>query len=167
MGVPVPTLSDVTAAVKLQMEAIVPSVGTVFAFEHKLEDDVEHFRESVQNQTTGAGDAWYIDLENTTSLEGPAPGENYVQYNLRIRHVNTRVNIANWSEISRELSQRVVDKLEKNTAVFRIGGQPQLRTPETVAVADVGKRQLDSAIFGPQMVMGSNLRLSVEARRWT
>ena len=50
MGVAVPALETVIDAVDAEITAIA-SIGTVFKFEHKFEDEIEHYH-SIQSQTT-------------------------------------------------------------------------------------------------------------------
>lgn len=162
MGTPTPTLSGVTAAIKVEMDAITPSIGTVFDQEHNLEDEVEQI---VANQSgSGTADDWYIDLRAQTAVEGPANGENYRVWNIGIRYVSVRVGDADWLKTARLRVSQVVDKLTKNDAVFAINSQPQLRTPELVSVIAFGKVVGGGPVYeGNQWVEGE-LSLDVEAR---
>ena len=118
---------------------------------------------------TGAGDidAWLIDLETQQDIEGPGVGENYAVYGVRVRYYSKRVDTTNWLEVARGKVESVIDKLSKNQSVFAIGGQPQLKQPETVELRTFGKQFVAGNIYGEQTYVKAELYLGVEARRWT
>lgn len=159
MADPTPGLEAVVTATVTEMDAIAPDIGDVQGFEHTLDSEVE-FIELFQDAGFNA-DIWLVDVASIDSVEGDAAGEVYSIYSMRIRFITVRKAVAAWSEQARVLFEKVRTKLEKNPAVFAIGGQRQLRTPETVS--------LSSHDFVPvedQTVYEDQLTYSVEARRF-
>lgn len=163
MAAPTPALETVLAAIKTAMEAIA-SIGTVRVFDHTLEDDVE-FLDEIGLLDADSMDLWIVELEGVSPEEGSAPGEIYEIYNLRIRYWSIRTGDEEWSKGARQKAASVCDALSGNAAVFRIGGQVQLRTPETVAIDSHGPTSIQGP-EGGQLVYQTMLSLSVEARRW-
>src|SRR5687768_11986222 len=162
----VPNLETVIDAVHTAVSAI-GSIGTVLKREHHLEDDVEFLK--VNSYISGGSlDLWLIDLDGTSPFEGAGVGEDYDRYNLRIRYLSMRTNNADWSKEARVKAQSVADALTGADAIFKIGGQPQLFTPTTVAIVSHGPIKIsDVARQAGQMVYETVLGLAVEARRWT
>lgn len=159
-----PALETIMTAVKTALDAIA-SLGTVYTGFHGLESDVEFI---IKNSLVASGsmNAWFIDLKGTREQEGQAIGEAYEQHELEIRYWSLRTNNANWSKEARQKAESVRDALSGASSVFRIGGQVQLRTPETVQIDSHG--QVDLRHFGgTQMAYLTVLSLTVEARRWS
>lgn len=163
MPAPTPALETVVTAIKTEMDAIA-SLGTVLTGLHGLEDDVEFIKKGAYI-ASGSMNLFFIDLKGVDEVEGDAVGEVYEIYDLEIRYWSLRTNNANWSKEARQKAESVRDKLFGNTAVFRIGGQVQLRTPETVQIESHGPEEIRGT-DGSQMVYLTVLSLRVEARRW-
>lgn len=163
MATPTPALETVIAAVVAEMDAIAPDIGEVRGFEHTLDSEVE-FIELFQdiNGENFDTDIWLVDVTSIDEIEGEAAAEQYSIYNLRIRYISVRKNQADWSKQARTLFEKVRDKLNKNAAVFAIGGQRQLQTPEIVALSTHGFTTIED-----QTVYQSEMTLQVEARRFT
>lgn len=160
MAAPVPTLETVITAVKTRMDTI-GGLGTVRTYDHTFEDDAE-FYEDFQDVNFEM-DLWIVDVwDGIDEAEGDATGETYEIYKLRIRYWSVRVNKADWSALARVKFEAVRTELSGNAAIFAIGGQRQLRTPETVQVRKHSKEQISN-----QMLYESFLTLDVEARRWS
>jgi hypothetical protein len=167
MATAVPALETVIDALYTALVAINPSVGTVRKGEHTLEDDVEHIE--VNSLISGGSlDVWFIDLESTSPYEGKGVGEDYDIYNLRLRYWSMRTADADWSSKARIKAQSVADALTRNPAIFAIGTQVQIFTPELVAIVSHGPAQIrDVARSQGQMIFETILALAVEARRWS
>lgn len=168
MGTATPGLETAITAIGTEISAIA-NIGTVFNFEHDREDEMEFLRsQQVVEGDADEGDidVTFIDLEAEEPIEGPATGENYVIYQIRVRYVIVRVGEADWLKVGRQKIRSIADKLNRNQAVFAIGGQPQLRTPETVTIREYGKILEGGPIFDANTVVGGNLIVPVEARDW-
>ena len=160
MAAPSPTLETSLTAVKTAISAI-GSIGTVVEYDHPMEDPWEYL-EAYQNSSTGKLDVWLIDVESIDEVEGPANRENYSIYNIRIRYFSVRVASADWSKQGRILIESVRDALNFASAIFAIGGQRQLRTPETCSLRSWGFED-----EGGQRIYKGELALSIEARRFS
>lgn len=158
-----PTLEAVLAAIKAVLLSV-GSIGTVKTSDHPLEDDMEWLEEQALLDSS-TWDAWIVELRSVNEAEGPAAGEVYEIYSIMIRYWSKRTDDADWSQKARELAETVREELSGNEDVFRIGGQVQLHTPETVSFDSHGKVSIKGT-EGDQMVFQSVLSLAVEARRW-
>lgn len=160
MATPTPDLETVIDAVVSEMDAIAPDIGDVQGFEHTLDSEVE-FIELFQDSGFDA-DIWLVDVTDIPEEEGDAAGEQYALYNLRVRYISVRKDDPAWSKKARLLFEIVRDKLNKNPAIFAIGGQRQLRTPETVSIGTY------TPLNGveDQTVYQTEITFTVEARRF-
>ncbi len=163
MATSTPTLEAVLAAIKTAVLSVA-SVGTVKSSDHPFEDDLE-WLEQQSLLDLPSWDAWIVELRGVSEAEGAAAGEVYDIYSIGIRHWSSRTDNADWSQEARELSEAVREAISGNEDVFRIGGQVQLFTPETVSFDSHEKVNIRGT-EGDQMVFRSVLSLAVEARRW-
>lgn len=163
MAAAAPTVEQVLSAIKTALDGV-GTLGTVVTYDHKFEVEMEYL-ESVQNRSTGALDLWIVDLLAVDAREAVA-GELMEFYRVRVRYFNVRKNSATWVETARTQLEAGRTALARSAAVFAIGNQRQLETPEVVEVSDFGKRDL-SDFNGTQTVVLGDLRLTVEARRWS
>lgn len=164
MGAATPTLETVVTAIKTQIDAISPSVGTVLTGFHGYEDEVEYI---LRNSyiASGAMNLWFVDVADVDEVEGPATQENYEQYNIKITYWSSRKNDVDWSKKARQNAEAVRDKLSLNSAIFAIGGQRQVRTPETVQIESHGPFDIDGT-DGAQRIYRTVVALAVEGRRF-
>ncbi len=158
-----PTLEAILAAIKTKMDAI-GGIGTVRTSEHPLDDDFE-FLDNEGFLDGDTSDVWLIDLRGSSEVEGPAAGEVYDIHSIWIRYWSIRTNDPDWSKKARIQAEAVRAALSGSSDIFRIGGQVQLVTPETVQLEDHGKVAIQG-VEGPQIIFLTLLSLSVEARRW-
>lgn len=160
-----PTLEAVISAIKTAMDAI-SSLGTVYTGFHGLEDDEEFI---LKNSliSNGSMNAFFIDTLGVDEREGDAAGEIFELYQIEIRYWSLRTNDSDWSKAARQKAEAVRDALSGAAAIFAIGGQRQLVTPETVRIASHGQEDIRGGEAGPQLVYLTRLVLSVEARRWS
>lgn len=177
MGAPLPALNTVITAVISEISALIPASipanSEVIDRRHRLTDDVEELfiRRAAQGNADGSLDVFYVGIGPRTGQDGPAPGERYSFYNIVVEHWNTRKQDSDWLKKAADVGEAVIAKIENNSAVFAIGGQRQLRTPQIVD--DDGQYEdtttLDSASgnFDTQTIVQAFLRFTVEARRWT
>jgi hypothetical protein len=135
MTVATPTQDTVLAAVKTAMDAIAPSIGTVYNGFHTYEDDREQVDDLI---SSGNLDVWFVDLASADEFEGPASGEVYERYNIEIRYWSIRTADAAWSKKARIQAELVRDELSDKASIFAISGQQQLKTPTTVSIASLG-----------------------------
>lgn len=159
-----PALETVLAAIKTKIETL-PSIGTVKTSDHTLEDDVD-FLEDQGLLDADTMDVWIAELLGSHEQEGDAAGEVYDIYGIRIRYWSIRTGDPDWSQKARLKAEDVRQLLTGNTDVFRIGGQVQLFTPETVQIDSHGKVNIRGT-EGEQMIFQTVLSLAVEARRWS
>jgi len=155
-----PTLEQVVAAVKTEIDAVNPASGTVLDSALKLESE----REAIEayQQADGTIDLWVVTSDGARELEGDAPGENYSLYRIVCRYWNVRVGDASWEKTARTQVETIRDRLNKNAAVFRISSQVQLLAPETASIAAAGFDDVEEMLAYKAAVV-----LEVEARRWT
>jgi hypothetical protein len=162
MAATTPTLAQIIAGILSEMGGIA-SIGDLLDGRETLEDDVEFLlRNDFLDETM---DVWFIDLAGTREVEGDAAGEVYDVHQIEIRYWSIRTNDIDWSGAARLKAESVRDELAGNANVFRIGGQVQLVTPETVQITEHGPQTI-RAEEGEQMVYRTVLQLAVEARRW-
>lgn len=160
-----PTVEQVIDGVYSVLSGIA-GLGTILKRDHTLEDDAE-FIDFGGYISSGTMNLWIIELEGTNQFEGEGNGESYERYGILVRYWSLRTNNADWQKEARIKAMEAVDALRKNAAVFAIGGQVQLFTPETVSLAGPQPAQIrDIRRGGGQMVMEGVLRLTVEARAW-
>ncbi len=159
-----PDLEDVLAAVKAEM-LTVSGIGTVLTSDHTLEDDMD-FLEDEGLLDSDYMDLWIVDLRASQEREEGAPGEVYVVHDVRIRYWSIRTADPDWSQKAREKAEEVRTLLSGNASVFRVDGQVQLFTPETVQIESHGRAPISGA-EGGQMVWQTVLSLQIEARRWS
>ena len=168
MAAATPTLAQFLDAIHARLVAL-QAAGqaleghTVQKYEHRFENEYLEVVEAVQNSTTGEANIWILDVEAVDEDEPSdgAVGEIYEVYRARIRYLSVRANVANWSELARDKAEAVRNDLSKNTSVFRIGSQPQLRTPETVQFSSHEKIDRNG-----QTYFESTLRPVGEGRRF-
>lgn len=160
MPTPTPTLETVLAAIKTRMDTVA-GIGTVFTSEHTIEDEFR-FARKYRDAGTGELKVWLVDVTDIPEEEGDSVGEVYSFYRIRIRCVTVLVNDADWVKKTRQKIELVRDELSGNAAVFGIGPQRQIKTPETISLTDFGPRTM-----GDQLYVKGELSLTVEARRWT
>lgn len=160
-----PTVETVIAAIKAEIDAI-SGIGTVLTGFHTLESDVEFIRNGAY-VASGSMDLWFIDLRDADEFEGRAIGETYERYGIEIRYWSLRTNAAGWSKAAREKAESVRDALSGAASIFRIGGQVQLETPETVKIDSHGQVDLRQGDGATQMVYLTVLSMMAEARRWS
>ena len=160
----VPAMEDVFAAVKGELDEIA-SLGTVYDGDHGLEDDVE-FIEAEGLISAGSMDAIFLELVSSPNREGAAAGEIFAFFQGEIRYWSMRTNDPDWSIAARAKAESMVSKLTGNPAVFRIGNQVQLETPETADIVQHGPSDIRGGEDGNQKVFLTILRFTVEARRW-
>jgi hypothetical protein len=158
-----PTLEAILAAIKTKMDAV-PGIGTVFTSDHPKDDDFE-FLDNEGFLDADTADVWLIDLRGSVEVEGPAVGEIYNIHSIWIRYWSIRTNDPDWSKKARELAEDVREALSGSSDIFRIGGQVQLFTPETVQIEEHGKVAI-RGLEAEQVIFRTLLGLSVEARRW-
>lgn len=164
MTAPAPTRAQVETAIKTALDAI-SSLGTVYKGFHTLEDDREFL---VKNSliSSGSANVFFILPVGSPEREGEAAGEVYVFHQFEIRYWSIRTGVAEWSGEARTKAESVQDTLSGNPAIFRIGGQVQLETPETAQIVSHGPDRIRDGEQGEQMVFLTVLSLVVEARRW-
>ena len=165
MAAAVPTLATVMTAIKTAMDAVVPDIGTVFERFHTYEDDVS-FLERNSLIVADVLSIWFIELIGIDEIEGPASQEFYEVYNIEIEHWSIETDDADWSKTARDKAETVRDDLNGAAAIFAIGGQRQVFTPETISITSHGQREIrgdDKA----HMIYGTILSLQVEARRFS
>jgi len=163
VATPTPSLTTVVDAVAAQINTIT-NIGTVLAFEHTVDDEQsKEFVVKYRNVTTGVLDLWLVEVLDVLEIQGLSSGEFYELYHIQVRYLCVRIGASDWFKQARNQLELVRDKLAKNTAVFRIGGQPQLRTEETVSLGTFGRTP---SVNGKPLIQGV-LKLTVEARRWT
>lgn len=160
----VPSLEDVLTATKAEMDEI-SSLGTVYTSFHDREDD-EEFLLKGGFLPSASFDVFFVELAAAPNREGEAAGEIFVFYQGEIRYWSMRTNNADWSKAARQKAESVVAKLTGNPSVFRIGGQVQLQTGETVDIISHGESAIRGGENGDQKVYQTVLRFTVEARRW-
>lgn len=161
MAVPIPTVDQVLDSVFVELNTMSNAPGTVIHWERNLEDESE-FVETYQD-ANGELSLTTITCRSTDSVEGPASNEDYEVYSVRVKYYSvSTLDPEEWSRMALMRAQLLVNELEKNTAVFRIGGQVPLRTPETVNIESFGFESV-----GDKMMFVVVLALSVEARRWS
>lgn len=162
-----PTQEAAVDAVHTAVSAI-SSIGTVEKFHHRFDADWEHVRKGgYVNSTTGAMNLWLIDVPEVDAEEGPATGENYLLYRIRIRYWSQRVAESDWQKEAREKVQEVVNALTLNTSVFAIGGQYPVRgTPMTVRFTGPEERFLADGNGSDHKVYEAIGTLTIEARAW-
>lgn len=163
MAAATPTLEAVLDAIESEMTAISGFVGTVRKFDRTLEDEYEYL-DLVKSAVDAQLDLWIVEVESVNEEEAEAAGEQYSLYNVTITYTNVRMNDPEWSKKARLEAEKVRDALNQNAAIFAIGGQRQLRTPETVSLRAHGRETTESD--NPQMVYRPVLELQVEARRF-
>lgn len=159
-----PDLEDVLDAIKAEMQTI-SGVGTVLTSDHTLEDDMD-FLEDEGLLDSDDMDLWIVDLRASQELEQGAPGEVYDVHDVRIRYWSIRTADPDWSRKARQKAEEVRALLSGNASVFRVDGQVQLFTPETVSIESHGRAAISGA-EGGQMVWQTVLSLQIEARRWS
>lgn len=164
MTTPTPTRATVETALKTALDAI-SSLGTVYKGFHTRQDDVEFLR---VNSLISAGSAnvFFILPVGSPEREGAAAGEVMVFHQFEIRYWSIRTGVAEWSGEARTKAESVQDTLSGNEDIFRIGGQVQLETPETVQLVSHGPEMIRDGEAGEQLVYLTVLQLVVEARRW-
>ncbi len=160
MAVATPTLEVVLTAIRTTMLAIPSFVGTVRVFERTLDSEYEYL-DLLKSPTTAVLDLWIVEIDTTDEEEAEAAGEQYSLYNVTITYTNVRLDDLEWSKKARIEAERVRDGLNQSAAVFAIGGQRQLRTPETVSIQSHGFEDVED-----QKVYRTVLTLQVEARRF-
>lgn len=163
MAAATPTLEQIVTAIKTEMDAIA-SLGTVLTGFHGFEDDLE-FIENGGYKSSGSMNLFFIDVADIQEVEGGAPGEIYERNVVEIRGWFLRTNDADWSKLARQKAESVRDKLAGNGNVFRINGQVQIITPETVQLVSHGQESIRGT-EGEQLLYLTVLRLTVESRRW-
>lgn len=165
MAAATPTVEQVITAIETAMNAISPSIGTVYTSFHTREDDVDFIRINGLI-SSGSMNAWFIDLVNVEEAEGPAAGEIYEFYQIAIVYWSLRTNNADWSEEARIKAESVRTALSGLAAVFAISSQRQMNTPETVRLLSHGPKEIRGT-EGQQMVYETVLGLTAEGRRWS
>lgn len=164
MTAPTPTRATVETAIKTALDAI-SSLGTVYKGFHTREDDVEFLKVNAL-LSAGSADVFFIMPVGSPEREGAAAGEVMVFHQFEIRYWSIRTGVAEWSGEAREKAESVQDTLSGNEDIFRIDGQVQLETPETVDIVSHGPESIRDGEAGEQMVYLTILRLTAEARRW-
>ncbi len=159
MANPTPTIDQVLNAVVAEMNSMTPlPEGAVLYFEGHLPSEAELLRK-YRDAVNQSADVWLVSAD-VDSEEGPAPGELYSLYRVRVRYLSVRVDEEEWSRQALFEAERVRTELEANAGVFAIGGQRQLRATEAISVDGAFKDVEGSQVFE------ANLRFTVEARRW-
>lgn len=165
MAAATPALETVLTAIKDAIDALA-DIGTVLTSDHNLEDDIEFLEVKGLLDTTSMN-VWIVDLQSSREVEGDAPGEVYVIYQIGIRYWSIREGDEEWSKKARQKAAEVQEALSGNSDVFRIDGQvPLLDTPEVVQIDAHGKTPIQGT-EGAQMLFQTSLSLAVEARRWS
>ena len=163
MGDPVPTYEAVTTAIATEIASLVPadlaSGTTIHEFAPPLEDESE-YHELEDQRADKTMDAFFIDGPSDEE-EGEADGESYSIYRFTVAYRSIRL-VQDWSKLAHKESEKVKSKLNKNLAVFAIGGQRHLRTTETAREVSA-----DFVDVNGHRVYEIQLEIDVEARRFT
>lgn len=159
MGDPVPSFDAAIEAVVAELSGLSPPLGAIYWFKNPLEDE-EDFLEAHQDATSGDLDVFFVDGA-ARELEGRATGESYSIYDVQVRYHSVRL-VDEWSAQARFVAERIKTELNKNAAIFAIGGQRQLQTAETAEVVSS-----DYVTVGEHRIYEIVVALSIEARRWT
>ncbi len=161
----VPSLEAVVDGIHTVLSAI-GGIGTVLKGFHSLEDDVEAI-EIGGYISSGSMDLWFIEVLPTEPFEGPATGEQYDRYRIRVRYWSIRTGNADWQKEARVKLQSAADTMTDHASIFAISGQQQLKTPTVVRVVEPEQKEIRGGEAGPQMVYEGFLELAAEARRWS
>lgn len=163
-----PAAETVIAAVKAEIDAVNPAWGTVLDSDNPIAEGegeiefIEQYQMPVADPNEGAIDLWVVSKEGGAQREGDAPGQVYEFPRIFLQYWGVRLADASWDKTARAQIAAVLNRLSQNSAnIFRIGGQIQLETPETVTVARQGFETV-----GGQHVYKARLELTYEARRW-
>lgn len=159
MADPTPTYDQVVNAVITALPAA-SVTATVLHFENRRKSELELLREYQDAAPPYEVELLLIDV-NVDGVEGKTNGEVYAIYKVELRHLYTIQDEELISRIAKFRVEKIRSLLEGAAAIFRIGGQVPLRTPETVSVRGGFVEREDSRYYE------STLTFEVEGRRWS
>lgn len=167
MAALVPTMEVVIAAVISETA----SITTPENLSGKVTDpstfpSVWETLKTAQIAGTGKLDRAFVTAELADEIEGLAAGENYSIYTIIVEYYNIRKNATNWKRQADLVAESIRDKLNKNAAVFAIGGQRQVQTPETVSLRSTEFTTIADEHGDEQMIYKAEIVMAVEARRF-
>ena len=161
MSSPTPTVDQVLNAVESELRTINNPPAEVLHWEIPVAREEELLRD--HRTADGEISLATVGLESARLVAGDASGEDYQLYSVRVRYyyVST-VDPGESSRTGLTRAQLLIDELDKNDSVFRIGGQaPLLGTAETAELSAYGLQAV-----GEFTVFVAEIGLTVEARRW-
>lgn len=164
MAVSTPTLDQFLQAVFDELIEGADELGPILPFwEHK-----EHRWEFFKPYVTQSGDHFefkltYVKANVPNSAAGDLQNEDYEIFNVTVHDFTMLVDDEEWPRIATARQQLIVSTLDKNTDVFRIGGQAHVfGTPESARPVFN-----DFVPIEDHLVIETRTELSTEGRRWS
>jgi len=163
MPIPTPTLDQAIDAVVTELVTMPGgAAGTVLHWENNKDDETETL-EQYQDAASGEIFVTFVSCAGTRKETGSAWNEDYEIYPIKARLVTLMLDEEEWDRHTLTRAQLMVNELDKNTAVFRIGGQvPVNGTPETAEIESHGFVSINDQRFFQAVIA-----VEIEARRWS